>query len=72
MARQYVFGPGLGLEACAGPSSSTAVPLDVALPVVVGAEKHVDFRSEPSVRRISTSVSVGVGMCSVVAIHADP
>ena len=28
--------------------------------------------SEPSVRRISTSVSVCVGMCSVVAIQADP
>ena len=28
--------------------------------------------SEPSVRRISTSVSVGVGMCSVVAMQADP
>ena len=28
--------------------------------------------SEPSVRRISTSVSVGVGMCSVVAMPADP
>ena len=28
--------------------------------------------SEPSVRRISTSVSVCVGMCSVVAMQADP
>ena len=28
--------------------------------------------NEPSVRRISTSVCVGVGMCSVVAMQADP
>ena len=28
--------------------------------------------SEPSVRRISASVSVGVCMCSVVAMQADP
>ena len=28
--------------------------------------------SEPSVRWVSTSVSVGVCMCSVVAMQADP
>ena len=28
--------------------------------------------SEPSVRRILTSVSVGVRMCLVVAMQADP
>ena len=32
----------------------------------------MDVRVEPSVRLISTSVSVCVGMCSVVAMQADP
>ena len=33
---------------------------------------QINVWSEPSVRRISTSVSVCVGMCSVVAMQADP